>query len=454
MLEWRFVPSDHEMPQAWLEYNTGGVNWVPEKDNAVKIRLSWNDNIAPSKVRFTLFDISSEPGFSMNSRDRNTDPDLEFEAGIREKGYRISQSSGNYVATKENPEGNSEVITLHARDYGAYASLKAEVLVNGNWFTAEARPFETYSLPVPYDENGNNIADRWEKDTGVYDKSLPPDWDEDPVPAGQKGNGDGFTLYEEYRGFQANQHYFTKGAHEQVEGKHVRLDPMRKDIFAYDPDSLLRNYYFPNGNPADLNWHLIDLTMIKKDGALEKSPDYRWVNFNTSGEYSARHQYAIFVLDKGEDYDVDWKTRKVNRWAGTTKSLCGKNDLFTPPLKCFYSAEIYSKNVQEFVYNPDHNFHRPKNVVFHDLLATTVIHELGHALGIKHHKPKTYQGVQDCAMRYEEVMEYKHANVIELLKARYCKANEYYLTGEADASGHFTRHPSHNCYGQINIKGN
>ena len=48
-----------------------GLLVIFSKDDliAVKAVIKWDKNIVPSEVRFTLYDISEEPGIYLNSRD-------------------------------------------------------------------------------------------------------------------------------------------------------------------------------------------------------------------------------------------------------------------------------------------------------------------------------------------------------------------------------------------------
>lgn len=447
-LRWTLVPVGSELPEAWIEYEEGGDEWIPEDDNIIKTTLKWSDNITPSQVRFTLYEISEEPGTSLNSEDENTEPDLEFAEENEANGFKIRKSGKSYVAVKEDLSGSTESIVLHAKDFGAYGKLKAEIEVNGHWFEATSKEFELSYLPVPYDKNNNLIADKWEKDVGIYGENLAPDWDEDPYPQGQKHNGDGFTLYEEYRGFQEIGHAFKRGDHEQVKDGHVRMDPMYKDVFIYDRDGLFTQYYKPY-NPADLNWHLIAPAMMKRTGSVERNPDYRLVNFNTSKEHFFRNQYAIFVVNKGVSLNTELKND-----VGYTPRIpgCSKPMRYSHPLKCLYSVEIYLDTINTWASKAP-GTEAEKGKYANDQLTSTVIHELGHAVGIRHHLPKVDQGVKQCAIRYDSNTEMGHPRIFGFLRTRYCKKGETYLTGEADAGGKFKQFPSHNCYGQINLKG-
>ena len=59
----------------------------------------------------------------------------------------------------------------------------------------------------------------------------PLTWDEDSKPEKQKDNGDGYTLFEEYRGFAVHKPNETAADKQDV---FVRTDPDQKDVFIYD----------------------------------------------------------------------------------------------------------------------------------------------------------------------------------------------------------------------------
>jgi len=52
------------------------------------------------------------------------------------------------------------------------------------------------------------------------------------------------------------------------------------------------------------------------------------------------------------------------------------------------------------------------------LMTDTVLHEIGHAIGIRHHREET-GGATDCAMRYLADTEYEMPG-IPLPQTRYC----------------------------------
>ncbi|HZK76024.1 MAG TPA: hypothetical protein VFD13_03865 [Candidatus Kapabacteria bacterium] len=126
--------------------------------------------------------------------------------------------SNDKIASSDSDGANLPAI-LTSYDYAAHAKLKATIVLqeSGTQLEAHFAGEAKTEIPIPKDDNGNNIADYWEDTSGVLDKNYPETWDGEHVD-GNDHDGDGLTLFEEYRGFLIN-------------GKYERLSPKVKDIF-------------------------------------------------------------------------------------------------------------------------------------------------------------------------------------------------------------------------------
>lgn len=467
-VDWFMIPADHEMPQAEIYIDDEYKDWVPEKDNEIEVKVSWQ-NVTPSEVRFTVYDISGEPGICLNSEDRNTEPDLELSEKSRVDGYEISIGDNKFVATKLQPKAEKEVIYITSKDYGAHGKVMAEINVDGNWFRATVKGGTTQNLHIPWDENQNHIADKWEKDIGVFGKNYLPNRDEDENPKEQYGNGDGYTLYEEYRGFEVLGNLLFNGENVQIKDNHIRMDPDHKDIFVYDQHGVFKQFYAPY-NPPHLNWHYIDPSLVKMIGGASNK-DSRWVNFNTTEEYFYGRQYAMHVASQGVSSGTAGKVSGLDK---TITMIDQKNlpekgscDWLKQPLKCIYLVNIYTGTIQKSVAGL-----KDKNTMqnlFNTVMTSTTIHEIGHGLGIHHHydlennynsstKTSVYKGILDCAMRYTSPTEYEHPGFI-MDNYRYCRKNEKWKKYSSEPSGSGEKKPlefdeinSHDCFGQIKVK--
>ena len=166
-------------------------------------------------VKFRLFDISSWQGYCMNSPSRSG-KDLTIDSNQGGSGIRWTLTlGGNEDFATARFLGTTQTtftIKIRAWDYGAYGSLTATLC--DRYGTERA---VSNTIDIPRDDNGNHIADGWLNDY-FYDYGWKEDNESGP---GSNGNpGDGFSAFEEYRGFF-------------VKGRHVRTGTFTKDVFVY-----------------------------------------------------------------------------------------------------------------------------------------------------------------------------------------------------------------------------
>jgi len=463
-------------------------SWIPsaaEQENLlkIKVKLQAGDGGAPeetAKFRFELGGVSRQRGICTNyplDGDDHYDLTITKEDNPAMTILEPEFFEGTAGQAAETEEGLREAeVVIRCRDYGAYGVLKVYAhLENGDVVEAyvAGRPEQT-ALAIPLDENGNFIADQWEKEWNIYDRGYRPNLDEDMLPYGQRRHGDGYTIYEEYRGFMVLPRFGT-----QIE--HRRLSPEWKDLFVYDPDHLIRDYFEspkakagtnPGGlneldgnydNPAKLNIHYLNPELMKFNG-VARDPENRWVNFNSSDpDKMYAKQYALYVVNwpnldnqgvgEANPYVL---TDLENGYASTDASW---HEKLKQPLKSIYIVKVCPSTVERWTRGvPD------RDRVYQIILKSTVIHEVGHALGIRHHHDRGNEtpeavssGYFDCAMRYNTDDELKH---LKLLKENYifCDATMTWQKPvvERDAEGNpvytFQELPSHNCFGQIDVK--
>lgn len=166
-----------------------------------------------------LTNVSRYPGIAMNHPLGATDsnPDVDFGSGLTElTGVSIPKGGAPKVVP----------IPLYIYDYGASAMIEVTMPYRKTTFTARRR--------VPLDADNNQLPDRgWTAVSSVEVSStgLTAIGDIDAAD-GATGTdaavtGDGFSNYEEYRGFF-------------VAGGYVRLNPRQKEVFVdLDPEFLL-----------------------------------------------------------------------------------------------------------------------------------------------------------------------------------------------------------------------
>jgi hypothetical protein len=173
-----------------------------------------NDKTA--RFEFKLLDTTKEPGSCMNSPWADTEPDLKI---LQANNTQLASVGGDGQSAKSHDGLTSCPITVSCFDGGACGRLEVVAhLDDDTQVTAHMEDGST-QVSLPYDLDGNRIADAWEQQNDVVGKDAASD--DDDQPHGNFFNGDGLTLWEEYRGFLQ-------------ETKHIRTDPRKKDLFICD----------------------------------------------------------------------------------------------------------------------------------------------------------------------------------------------------------------------------
>lgn len=350
-------------------------NWMPELiwgvGNFVRVKAKIVEPAGlTGKIRFTLEDVSREPGFCMNHpfRDQEEAPDLII-SEMSGSGLKIAED-GQTAETFD--EVNEREIVLQARDFGARGKLlaTATVLAGGKEMEVRAvlKGTGEHWVTLPKDENGNGIADCWEKAHGIW--PCIADSDDDGEPEG-KYPGDGLSAYEEYRGFF-------------VRGKHVRLDPNKKDLFVYDPDGLAEKARF--GPVTALEVHYIEPEEGRCTGTKDRA---RVVNFR-SGFSHLVDQHCLWIkkgaLKKPDPFN----------WG-----VCEGGEEIGPPRTADRYVLVYVDQIREdLARTVEENRNEIADALgerglrsdaawfegqFDAAVAMTTIHEACHGLGITHH---------------------------------------------------------------------
>jgi hypothetical protein len=380
-------------------------DWVPEKDSLLDVTVKWQGAKLPSKLKFTIYDVSAEPGVCLNSEDKNLLPDLEFDwDGL----FDFEKISETEVIVKSGAfSGNECIIRLKSKDFGMYAKLKAEGDFGNGWEPIEADETDENFIRIPYDKDDDKIADKWETDNNV--KSLPPDWDEDPEPQTLK-HGDAISLYEEYRGFFVL----------DPDKKHVRTDPNKREIFVIDMDEL---FSVPAWKTASgIMAYRLDNSMVKGGTGVQES---RIVDFNQ--KYSAGvHKYSIRLIKSSETGGDDGKV---------TLGECFPETSVRKPPKYWDRTVIYVDAINFFSDRAIRKLERENNQTdeklkqvtgltreqfnrLHEVISNasvvstikeffinrTVLHEVGHSCAVDHHDPLE-SGSLSCPMKYGDTMD-------------------------------------------------
>ena len=240
-----------------------------ERNRTITIKAALDPALGVSgRFRFTLFDVSREPGYAMNAGS-DTDLDLRMAAAQPQPMQAPVQQSDGYSVETAGASAHASV-TIEATDAGAWGHLKAEVNVDGEWYPLRATSGAD-AITLPLDENGNRIWDRWERNSGIWGQAASAD--EDATPEGAN-TGDGFSNFEEYRGFV-------------VHGEWLSTMPSDKNLFVYDGTALGIGHFGASG---------IGTYSIEQN-EYDRS---RVVNFNR-GHATRGPQKGIYIEDKNLD---------------------------------------------------------------------------------------------------------------------------------------------------------
>ncbi len=182
---------------------------------------------APDNFIFKLVNVSHEPGVSLNWPPKKqlynpTPPDLTFKdlsGMLGPVNQKFTFNSDGTQATFVPKNGENEIgITLLPWDWGGWATLNVTATIGSQTVQGHFSGNSNTNILLPKRQSDSKIADIWKTEHDVP-LSTPDDDDSETSAVGRSDcDGDGFTLYEEYRGFMAK-------------GNHIEGDPHNKDFF-------------------------------------------------------------------------------------------------------------------------------------------------------------------------------------------------------------------------------
>ncbi len=341
-----------KVPESWRPTLDSG-----EQDLTITARIREPEGVE-GKFEFTLFEVSEEKGEAMNHGTDQT-PDLEFPPG--QAGYDGPREEGDSWVMEATETVSQAQVKVRSLDHGAWAKLKARVNVDGDWHDCLTEDGESY-ITIPLDEDENHIADAWEDSHGVDGQEATEDLDDKPEGVGDPDEpGDGFSNYEEYRGFY-------------VQGRWTETDPLKKDLFIRD------RLGFGVGFFTDLG---LELHLIAED----EMDAQRTINFNrdqdkTLPEQSGYGQRGLILTEGGSDAVY-----------GQTSTVGSPNvvDEVAVNLDVLWNDYVMTKRLTDpgFYHWQTHQ-ETPGTAgdmpgEFQAELNRLIAHELGHGVNIMHH---------------------------------------------------------------------
>lgn len=342
-----------ERPGTKLTVEAAGYdNWMPEAvgegwnaANVLKFSAMLteeDETTACAKAdsfTFQLINVSREPGVCLNF------PRAEVAADNYDLHFQQELNSPDDVMSSDwltlrTPGGREATATVASYDWGAFGTLKVTAhMQGGKKITGYLKEHpEITEIPIPKRSPDSKIADHWKQDHGV--QGLADDDDSESDPVGDGHPGDGFTLYEEYRGFQVN-------------FEHKMGDPKKKDLFIYSES----NDFLPGIQLFKAVTGLNVLTGLSEFFEFNKKT--RLMNFNYSAAPHSVDQHGLWIKPSG--------------MAGASFT----NDLGPP-------KNVDSVNISLGAYG-FRTIMRGTSKEITNELNSTVAHELGHAVHIDHH---------------------------------------------------------------------
>ncbi len=430
--------------KAGIELDRTPAKWLPEKDNSLDLTsmlkyhdgTDWQDALAHMcRIHFfELNGVTKEKGYCTNApaeKDANTCFDLRLKNEKTHEAFTKSAKPGKPTSTgckaykdylvesrTQKPE-RKYTITVHSEDYGAFGTLLSHGNINiynpakqkneKPVYTSipdevEDHPqgrkkktlYEDNRVTIPRDIDENHIADNgWRAAIGNGQQRDPADVkvDEDDSPAGDGYKSDGYTGYEEYRGFDVV----------EPKAEHIRTDMKKKDLLVWNEGAFDVSRF---RDASALIVHIVD-----KGNLLKTSAGIYMANFNspTFTEYAQ----AGLRLCNGSSSNCSGDDKALGIVLTTTKDPA--------PPNWVYRVVVYRKRIEKLKLVED-GF-----LTYADKAQQVVAHELGHAVNTYHHGERlgtednpdynNIHGVRSgdvtCIMRYDNMQVQQCQNLAE-----------------------------------------
>jgi hypothetical protein len=399
--EVELVPVDEPGYKAWIpqgpDMNKKGAEHkgVPERDihkgNAIAFHVNIYDGQSHQLVQpeciatFKLANVSKIPGWCGNYPPENpdVDNDLYFFTSFADV-KKFSHVDELEVITKK--EFGSADIWVVSYDYGSYGEISASVTIEGRTYPAKTKDKETF-LKIPYCEDGSKIAAEW-KTKNNCQKLKDADDNEELKNGLGDHEGDGFTVFEEYRGFCENR-------------KHIRTDPLKKDVMIYDeykvkaPDSVKNRaedgiVIFRTATETITHYGFLEDEFGEKTSDPDEGTARKKIlNFNYDPLAHSVDQHGLWIRFNPKKLGYAIAQTKPGKPMGTPKSYQYLDITadFDPGANGYATTQGTITTLNSTVTGGG-----GKAKIITDEFAVTVAHEMLHCCNVRHHGDKGEDG--------------------------------------------------------------
>jgi hypothetical protein len=310
------------------------------------------------RFEWELVETSREPGIAMNypieCKDDKT-PDMKFELGSGQ----TSTDPELQKFIEADPKGYVTRGKILPFDWGAWSTLKVRAILDDDRVIEGKYQDSDEPVRLPLRKADSYIADKWKKLKGVSNAADTDD--DDPSPQGDDHKGDGFSLYEEYRGWIVN-------------GKHEDGDPKVKDYFVLNrvgSTAVPGLTLFAQLTGLSVHYDLKEDEMRTSADLDVPGPDDRVMNGNRTAKSprkASEPQHGVVLI-------------KADHGSASEAVTIHEDDAFKP--KNFKYVVI-----ETGVFDDDGLVAVTREggrIDYMDELSSTIAHELGHTVGLHHH---------------------------------------------------------------------
>jgi hypothetical protein len=316
---------------------------------------------AVKKIRFELSNTSNEPGVCLNwpLNAKDEDYDLRLAAmplfpGQLSARDQTNEITGMLTDKDGRPYAESQIDSY---DFGGRTSLRVIcTLADGREIVGVMKDGGVGQdlVTIPKMAAGDWVADAWRKEKNAA--KLPALHDEEKVE-GQEHDGDGFTLYEEYRGWVE-------------QGQHIEGEPEKKDFF-------VRNTIGADAKGGIALFERVSkLKVHSRLRAVEFSREKRLMNGNRRDAPQRVKQHGVFLE----------KTQGQGSFGGGTAGMSEKDSGYAFRPGKVWQVRVEYPTSRDGLFSKarsaSYNLNESEAAVAYD---RGVAHELLHSVGVDHH---------------------------------------------------------------------